>query len=104
MTINKRAEILQTAEGLINGERADTYGSPEESFGRIADLWTAMGLRMDGRPVKAVDVALALAQLKISRIIGQPDHMDSWVDGAGYLALGGEMAFYKRKEPYNPIK
>lgn len=105
-TKNKRAEILETAESLINGDRADTYGPPEVSFGRIADLLNAMGFRKiegptDGRhkvlPLTAVDAALALTQLKISRIIGSPDHEDSWVDGAGYLALGGEMATRKKE-------
>jgi hypothetical protein len=102
---NKRADILKTAESLINGDRADTYGPPEISFGRIADLWNAMGLHIrdldfgtgESRPVTAVDVALALTQLKVSRIIGQPDHEDSWVDAAGYIALGGEMATRKKE-------
>lgn len=100
---NKRAEILRVAEELINGERARTYGPPETSFGRIAKLWSAMGFRVlppagedvDGylyREPNAVDVALALTQLKVSRIISSPDHEDSWVDAAGYAALGGEMA------------
>lgn len=99
---NKRKEILETAESLINGDRADTYGPPELSFGRIGDLWTAMGMMMlvpsaDGktghyRDINAVDVALALTQIKVARIIGQPDHNDSWIDAAGYIALGGEIA------------
>lgn len=92
--LNKRAEILQTAEKLINGDRADTYGPPEVSFGRIADLLNAMGWVKkrfgeeeedpEGQPIyeplKAVDVALGLIQLKISRIISSPDHEDSWVE------------------------
>lgn len=94
--INKRAEILKTAESLINGDRADTYGPPEISFGRIGKLWNAMGIQIyDGavvRDITAVDVAMAMSLMKVSRIIGQPDHEDSWVDGAGYLALGAEMA------------
>lgn len=98
---NKRAEILQTAEKLINGDRADTYGPPEQSFGRIANLLNAMGWQVNyvdrtgkssPRPLDAVDVALGLLQLKVSRIISSPDHEDSWVDAAGYAALGGEMA------------
>lgn len=97
---NKREEILLTAEHLINGDRAQTYGAPEVSFGRIADLWNAMGLQkkvpatngMWGQPLDAVDVALALIQLKVSRVISSPDHEDSWIDIAGYAGLGGEMA------------
>lgn len=98
---NKRAQILRTAESLINGDRADTYGPPEISFGRIAKLLNAMGWRkfVESNPLQishvelnAIDVALGLTQLKVSRIIGQPDHEDSWVDAAGYIGLGAEMA------------
>lgn len=97
--VNQRAVILREAEKLINGDRADTYGPPQESFGRVADLWNAMGFRMDtsrmiegsSRAVNATDVALALTQLKVSRIISSPDHEDSWIDAAGYIALGAEI-------------
>lgn len=96
--INKRRNILEEAERLINGDRAHTYGPPEISFGRIGSLLTAMGMRMYDplrglhREVNAVDAALALTQLKISRIVGSPEHEDSWVDAAGYIGLGAEMA------------
>lgn len=33
-----------------------------------------------------------MALLKIARIIYNPEHMDSWVDGCGYLACGAEIA------------
>jgi hypothetical protein len=96
-----RAKVLQTAEGLINGDRAEIYGSPEDSFGRIARLWTAMGFKrtvtengqvVADSTISAADVALMLVQLKVSRIISSPDHFDSWVDAAGYVALGAELA------------
>ena len=35
-------------------------------------------------------VYLCLNQLKVSRLIETPTHADSWVDIAGYAALGGE--------------
>lgn len=99
--MSDRAAILATAEELVNGERARTYGDAKASFQRVADLWNAMGFRTaharaEGhepmRKLEAADVALALAQLKVSRIISSPDHEDSWVDLAGYAALGGEIA------------
>lgn len=103
---NIRAKILRTAEELVNGDRAQTYGSPEVSFGRIANLWSAMDIRIktfspafigdfDYRELDAVDVALCLMQLKVSRILSSPDHEDSWVDAAGYAGLGAELALRK---------
>ena len=40
----------------------------------------------------AFDVAIMMAMLKIARISENMQHMDSWVDGCGYLACGGEIA------------
>lgn len=94
---NKRADILQTAENLINGDRAQSYGSPQDSFGRIAELWSAMGFQIQSDPcvlrdVNATDVAMALIQLKMARLVASPGHEDSWVDIAGYAGLGGEIS------------
>ena len=83
-----RDEILTTAETLINGDRAKDYGDAAENFQRIADLWSPI-LGVD---VSATQVALALTQLKVARLITSNGHTDSWVDAAGYIALGGEIA------------
>lgn len=83
-----REIVLNTAEQLINGQRARDYGDASENFQRIADLWTPIL----GVQVTATDVALCLTQLKVARLITSPAHNDSWVDAAGYIALGGEIA------------
>jgi hypothetical protein len=83
-----RSEILKTADGLINGERQDHYGPPEDSFRRIGDLWTAY---LDKEVViTPVDAANMMALMKIARLANGP-HLDSFVDACGYLALAGEM-------------
>ena len=33
-----RKEILETAEKMVNGDRQDDYGTPEQNFERIAML------------------------------------------------------------------
>ena len=88
---NERARILSTAEKLINGDRADTYGHPKENFGRIAALWNAQLGKKLSEPLTAEDVAYALVQLKMSRLANTPGHEDSLVDVAGYIALAGEL-------------
>ena len=84
--MNKRTEILEEAERLINGDRQDDYGDAAESFQAIAQMWTAyLGTAMNGR-----DVCNMMALLKIARLRNGP-HADSSIDGAGYLALGAEL-------------
>ena len=36
----KRAEILDAAKACVCGEREQDYGTPEDSFGLIGQLWT----------------------------------------------------------------
>ena len=85
--MNTRTEILDSASVLINGDREQDYGTPQESFGCIADMWTAYL----GHPVTAADACHMMALLKIARLRNGP-HRDSNVDGAGYMALGAEMS------------
>lgn len=84
--MNVRATILREAENLINGDRAKAYGPPEQNFKRIAVGWSVI-LNAD---VDAEQVALCMAWLKIARLCEGP-HRDSYVDGAAYMALAGEL-------------
>jgi len=82
-----RHETLTAAADLVHGERQKDYGTPQVNFARIAELWSPIF----GGTVKPGEVALALAQLKIARLIHTPTHADSWVDAAGYIAIGAEL-------------
>jgi len=87
-----RASVLNEANKIVNGERANTYGGPEDSFRTIAGLWEAY-LNKPGNtfaPISPADVASMLALLKIARLKTSPNHRDSWVDLAGYAACGAE--------------
>lgn len=83
-----RKTILDTAEKCVCHDRQDTHGRPEDSFGDIADLWTAY----KGVEFAPVDVAQMMILLKIARAKGNPAHTDNWVDMAGYAACAGEIA------------
>jgi hypothetical protein len=60
--MEEKHNILKKAEKIINGERQDQYGKPEDSFGIIAEYWNAY-LR---RKYDWVDVALRLDAIMIS--------------------------------------
>lgn len=85
-----RKRVLSEAEKCVCGQREQDYGTPEDSFQKIGTFWTAYlnyAVKID-----AEDVAAMMALLKIARISENPWHMDSWVDGCGYFACGGEIA------------
>ena len=83
-----RKEILEKAEQCVNGQREQDYGSPEDNFGVIADLWSVY---LGDRNINPVDVAMMMALLKIARIRSGQGTDDSFVDLAGYAACGGEI-------------
>lgn len=89
-TINPtiRERVLDRAKECVCGQRHEDYGSPEDSFGTIAQLWTVY----TGHTVTAKDVAMMMALLKIARIMGNRATEDSFVDLAGYAACGAEIA------------
>ena len=84
-----RQEILDAAAKCVSGDREQDYGSPEQNFERIAELWAAY---LDFRVrISPIDVACMLALLKIARIASGHAKADNWVDLAGYAACGGEI-------------
>lgn len=98
-----REKILDKARECVCGDREQDYGSPEDSFSLIAELWSSylcascIGGTFD-LCINPENVAAMMALLKVARLAATPSHMDSWVDLAGYAACGGEIASEKAKE------
>jgi hypothetical protein len=84
----KRGDILDTAKQYVTVDRAATHGDAERNFSMVSLYWSA---HLD-HPVTAVDVSIMMTLFKLARIKANPAHLDSWVDGCGYLACGGEIA------------
>ena len=82
----KREDILKSAIGLINGDRAKDYGDAFENHKRIAELWSVVF----GIKVTTQQVVLCLILLKVARLVYSPSKKDSWIDIAGYSGIGGE--------------
>lgn len=85
-----RVECLEEASKLVRFTRANTYGDANESFSRIAALWSAIGIRRNDEQLAGSDVALMMVLLKVARQANTPKP-DNWVDIAGYAALGAEL-------------
>ena len=92
-----RADILDGAKKCVCEDRESQYGSPEDSFGLIAELWEPI-IRTycvsDGADVCVTGdtVALLMNQLKVARIVTGRFKSDSYIDACGYIACAGERA------------
>lgn len=98
-----QSPTLRKADEIINGERQDQYGNPEDSFKIIAGYWNVYlhaefhkhhhdideeGYRRDlGIALEADDVAIMLSLMKHARMSGQQWHPDNAIDAIGYLAI-----------------
>lgn len=91
-----RKEILAAAERCVCGQREQDYGTPENSFKVIGELWEVyIKEKCVGTDtivtIVPEDVAALLGLLKIARIATGHGKDDNWVDLAGYAACGGEL-------------
>ena len=86
-----RGCVLLDAHSVINGERQDAYGAPEDNFAIIADLWNNYLGNALTKFITPMDVAMMMTLLKIARIRSGTATRDSFVDAAGYIALASEI-------------
>jgi hypothetical protein len=82
------AHILRRAESLIDGDRDVQHGNRHECTKQISRLWSAyLGVQITQQ-----DFCNMMALCKIGRMQTGAFNSDNAVDGAGYLALGAEVA------------
>ena len=97
-----RSELLQIAEKTVNGDREQDYGSPENNFKTIANLWEIyISAKCVGQGADVCilpqDVAAMLILQKTARIASGHAKNDNWIDIAGYAACGGEIESTEEK-------
>lgn len=97
----KRGKVLLEALEVINGERQDQYGNPEDSFSLIAGFWDAfvyhklikLGVDLsvlDEPIINKRDSVLMMSLFKHGREMYQAKR-DNLVDASGYLGIAGDM-------------
>ena len=74
-------EFLRHAAAVVR-DRRSSYGDPADLFGRVAARWS----QVIGAKVTPVQVGLCLLDLKLARLVHDPEHLDGLVDVAGYAA------------------
>lgn len=78
---------LQTAHDIVHGDREKTYGDPGKNLRLIAQYWSTH----TGITITETDVCIMMQLLKIARLKNNPEHVDSWIDIAGYAALKNKL-------------
>lgn len=92
--MNKTKEYLEEAVELVGGQRHVDYGDKKENHHNIAKLWDAyLDINID-----AHDVAIMMALLKIARTKLGKRTPDTYIDGAAYMAIAGEIEAVTEKE------
>lgn len=89
-----RKDILEEALKLTTKDRRKSYGDPYLNHKRIADIWSVI---LDHK-VTPSQVALCMVGVKMARLVETYDHLDSFIDGAAYMAIAGEIAERKDDE------
>ena len=85
-----RGDILDTAKQYVDTDRANEHGDMEDNFNMIADYWNIhLGLV---EFIKAEDVGVMMALLKIARTHSNSANPDNYIDAAGYMACSAELA------------
>lgn len=88
-----RDQLLTAAKNTIKS-REDSYGKPLDSFAMMANM-ISVYLKI---PVSPHDVCMIEIIQKICRLkVANGLHVDSWIDIAGYAALGSEVAHEEDK-------
>jgi hypothetical protein len=81
---NSIIEQFDAAYAKVTLDRRGIYGDPEDTYRRIAALRAVVDECRDPQ----IREILAMIVTKVARLVQTPDHLDSWVDVAGYARCG----------------
>lgn len=73
-------DAFDLALKVVNDERGSAYGHPFDNFWDLAMMQAPIQRCADPR----LRQALYMIASKLSRLIENPEHLDSWIDVAGY--------------------
>lgn len=90
MKHEKSTEKLSQAINTIEA-RGESYGNIEENWKATSLIWNGLLKTKLKHDLTPADVGLLMAGLKLARLSFNPDHEDSQIDGAAYIALISEV-------------
>ena len=77
-------EQFDAAYAVVTTDRRNIYGDPEDTYRRVSTMRVAVDECLDPQ----IREILGMIIVKVARLIQTPDHLDSWVDLAGYSRCG----------------
>mgnify|MGYP003381888605 CR=1 FL=1 len=81
---NGLLQQFDEAYSKVTLDRRDIYGAPEDTYRRVATLRAIVDECADPQ----IREILGMVVTKVARLVQTPDHLDSWVDVAGYARCG----------------
>lgn len=82
----RREDFLNKVADIVTKDREQQYGSAEDNFKNIADMWSII----KGVKFEPYEVALFMIALKLVREANKHKE-DNWIDICGYSVCGSEL-------------
>jgi hypothetical protein len=102
MTHPIRSSILHEGIKLTCGDRDKEYGDPKQNMTCAGELKATIRRYMARDITPAELEALDMVLTKMSRVVTGATKRDTYVDGATYFAIAGEMAIRAQLETPEP--
>ena len=96
-SLQARREILNTVASCVTAERNVQHGDAAQNFHDTATIWNVILGRKLKEPVTSKDVSVMMTGLKMARYVHDPNHIDNFVDMAGYPVCGGGIALAEQQ-------
>lgn len=91
MNTPTRVQILSEGVRLTNGDRDKEYGTPAHNMGCAGELKAVFRKYLTRELHPAEQEALDMVLTKVSRVCTGAPKRDTYVDGATYFAIAGEI-------------
>lgn len=87
-----RVQMLEEGIGLTWGDRDEEYGDPRVNMACAGEM-KALLRKYASRPISPEEwEAIDMTVTKMSRVVTGKPKRDTYIDGANYFAIAGEMA------------
>ena len=84
---------FDAAYAVVTADRRDVYGDPLDTYRRVAALRTVVDECADPQ----VREIIGMVATKLVRLVQTPDHLDSWIDVAGYARTAAMLLDSRRR-------